>query len=113
VPPYQERTSPWPDLFGGVFGTPFDPARARAAAPFAYVARFAATEPRPALYLVCGRDDELGLAAGATLLHATLEDAGVASELHIVDGRHDWLLWQRELAPMLRFIGSSFTASAN
>jgi S-formylglutathione hydrolase FrmB len=108
-----EPASPWPSLFGGVFGTPFDPDRASAATPFAYVERFAAAVPRPALYLVCGRADELGLAAGAAVFHAALEHAGVASALRIVDGRHDWTLWQRELAPMLRFIGSSFTTSAN
>lgn len=113
VPQDWEPAPPWPSLFGHVFGTPFDPARARSATPFAYVARFAAAEPRPALYLVCGREDELGLAGGAALFHAALERAGVASELRIVEGGHDWAVWQRELGPMLRFVGAAFAASAN
>jgi enterochelin esterase family protein len=113
VPKEWVSKPPWPDFLQPAFGSPVDPIRFAAATPFALVDRLAATEPRPSLYLLCGRDDELGLAAGAVLFHAALERAGVASELRLVDGRHDWALWQRELPPMLRFVGAAFTATAN
>jgi enterochelin esterase family protein len=112
VPPGAEIEPPWPSLYGAAFGTPFNPARARAASPFAHVEAFAAAGPRPALYLACGSEDELGLAAGATLFHAALKRAGVATKLRITDGGHDWTYWHRELGPMLRFVGATFLASA-
>jgi S-formylglutathione hydrolase FrmB len=103
----QATTEPWRGWFTGVFGTPFDPARFRAASPLALVPRLAAADPRPALFLTCGDDDELGLEEGSVLLHRALERAGIASELRVTDGGHGWAVWARELDPVLRFVGTA------
>ena len=104
----QAATEPWRGWFTGVFGVPFDPARFRAASPLALVPRLAAASSRPALFLTCGDDDELGLEEGSLLLHRALERAGVHSELRITDGGHSWAVWARELDPVLRFVGAAF-----
>jgi S-formylglutathione hydrolase FrmB len=106
----QAATEPWRGWFTGVFGTPFEPARFHAASPFALVPGLAAASQRPALFLTCGDDDELGLEEGSVLLHRALERAGVASELRVTDGRHGWAVWARELDPVLRFVGAAFAA---
>ncbi|HEX6010496.1 MAG TPA: hypothetical protein VFY87_01565, partial [Geminicoccaceae bacterium] len=83
----------------------------RAASPLALVRGLAAANPKPALFLTCGDDDELGLEEGSVLLHRALERAGVASELRITDGGHGWAVWVRELDPVLRFVGAAFARS--
>jgi enterochelin esterase family protein len=104
----QASAEPWRGWFTGVFGVPFDPARFRAASPLALVPRLAAASFRPALFLTCGDDDELGLEEGSLLLHRALDRAGVPSELRVTDGGHGWAVWARELDPVLRFVGAAF-----
>jgi enterochelin esterase family protein len=105
----KQAASPlWDGLFSGAFGRPVQLDRYRLAAPTSLIGALAAAEPRPALYLTCGDDDELELAEGAVLLHIALRRAGMGSELRITDGGHDWGLWARELDPTLRFVGSAF-----
>jgi S-formylglutathione hydrolase FrmB len=99
---------PWRGWFTGVFGTPFELARFRAASPFALIPGLAAAQARPALYVTCGDDDELDLEEGAVLLHLALDRAEIASELRITDGGHSWKVWARELEPVLRFVGAAF-----
>ena len=96
----------WRDLLASGFGTPPNAARVAAASPFALIPAFAVSEPRPALYLACGDDDELDLAVATLRFYLALRAAGITAELRIGDGGHDWGVWSRELTPALRFIGS-------
>jgi S-formylglutathione hydrolase FrmB len=99
--------SDWAPWLAAAFGTPVDLTRYRAASPFGLLPAFAAGERRPALYLSCGDDDELGLEEGTLLFYLALRRAGVRTELRITDGGHDWSVWSRELDPMLRFVGKA------
>jgi S-formylglutathione hydrolase FrmB len=100
-------TPAWAGYFTGAFGTPVDLARFHAASPFTLIPRLAAANPRPALFLTCGDDDELDLEEGNVLFHIALERAGIRSELRITDGGHTWDVWARELEPVLRFVGAA------
>lgn len=101
-------TPAWEGYFTGAFGRPVDLDRFRAASPFTLIPAFAREPVRPALFLTCGDDDELDLEEGNLLFHLALKRAGIASELRMVDGGHDWTLWSREVEPVLRFVGARF-----
>lgn len=109
----QAATPMWAGWFSGAFGDPVDPARFRAAAPQFLLASVAAAAERPALYLACGDEDELGLTASNLLFFLELEEAGIPAELRIADGGHDWNLWARELAPALTFVGTILARAAS
>jgi S-formylglutathione hydrolase FrmB len=61
------------------------------------VARCAAASVRPFLHLACGKDDELGFAAGTGAFARALIEAGIPASVRIVPGRHDWAFWRAEL----------------
>lgn len=110
VPESWAATPSWAELLASGFGRPVDLARFRAASPLGMVPAFARASPRPALFLTCGTGDELGLAEANRVFHRALQDAGVAAELRLTDGGHDWDLWSRELEPVLRFVGAHVRA---
>lgn len=110
LPDAWAATPQWAWWFSGAFGSPVDPARFHAASPFTMLPAFAATAQRPALYLACGDDDELGLTKATILFYLALRPAGVRAELRITDGGHDWGVWARELDPMLRFVAGAVAA---
>jgi S-formylglutathione hydrolase FrmB len=111
VPETWAATPEWAAWFSGAFGDPVDLARFRAASPFTLIPSFAAATPRPALFLTCGDDDDLGLDEATLLFYLALRRAGVPAELRITDGGHDWQLWSRELGPVLRFVGAAFAGA--
>ena len=92
------RTMP---MYRGVFGEPMDWERYDAWNLFPRVAAVASLERPPAIWLAAGDDDFPAILEGTVRLHAMLRQAGVASELRILDGRHDWQLWSTALAPGL------------
>jgi enterochelin esterase family protein len=94
------------DLFGDVFGEPFEPAAYRAASPLGHTSVLAAGGPVPAIYLASGDDDYFGFWRGAALLFMELHDAGIPAELRITDGGHDWTYWADALDPALRFVAA-------
>lgn len=102
----------WPGLLAEGFGSPVDTARLQAASPLALIPALQAARPRPRLYLACGDDDGLGLEVATIRFYLALREAGIAAELRITDGGHDWTLWARELEPLLRFVNDAFTDAA-
>ena len=105
-------TPEWAGWFSGAFGRPVELARFQAASPFSLIPAFQAAAPKPAIYLACGDDDDLGLEEGTLLFYLALRRAGVPAELRITDGGHDWGLWAHELDPMLRFVAAAFARGA-
>jgi enterochelin esterase family protein len=94
------------DLFGDVFGEPFQPAAYRAASPLGQVGELAAGGSLPAIYLAAGDDDYFGFWRGAALLFMEFREAGLPAELRITDGSHGWSYWANALDPALRFLAS-------
>lgn len=93
-------------LYDGAFGVPFNPRRFNALNLFPRAARLgAAGAPKPAVYLDAGDQDPGGIVQGTTELHLALLRRKVDSTLRIVDGRHTWALWRRELGPALEWLG--------
>ena len=94
------------ELFGPVFGKPFDPARFNAANVFAPLSRFDDPAEVPPIYLASGDDDYFGLHHGAMALFAAMEARGNRVELRITDGGHTWELWAKSLPDALIFLGA-------
>ncbi len=92
-------------FFSGVFGDPFAPGRYAATDPFARLPELAGASARPAFHLGCGKDDELGLAEGASAFAAALAAIGVPATVRIVPGRHDWAFWRAQLPEALAAFG--------
>lgn len=97
-------------VFQGAFGRPFDPRRFVAANPMGLITSVA--RRAPPIYLAAGTDDYPGIVADTEAFHRALLAAGLRSELHVVEGRHDWGLWSAQLAPLLRFVDSALGAQA-
>ena len=91
-------------VFQGAFGRPFDSRRFVAANPMTILGTMTQPGDAPAIYLAAGNDDYPGVVADAERIHQAFVAAGLRSELHMVDGRHDWGLWSRQLDPLLRFV---------
>ena len=60
---------------------------------------------RVPFYLVSGNRDELGIAYETTQLYTMIAEkqAGLV-ELRIVDGRHDWTVWNESLDDAMKFV---------
>lgn len=94
-------------LYDGAFGKPFVPARFNADNLYPMAARIGmAGAPKPAFYLNAGDRDPGGIVQGTTELHLALLRRKADSTLRIVDGRHEWALWRRELGPALKWLGT-------
>jgi S-formylglutathione hydrolase FrmB len=92
------------DLFGDVFGEPFELARYRAASPLGRAGELEGPSELPEIYLTSGDDDFFGFFEGAALLFLQLREVGARAELRISDGDHDWAYWRAALDPALRFL---------
>jgi enterochelin esterase family protein len=99
-------------VFQGSFGRPFDPRRFVTANPMSLIDGAAQARRRPAIYLAAGNDDYPGIVADTEAFYRALLAAGLPAELHLVEGRHDWGLWSRQLEPVLRFVEASLGAQA-
>lgn len=94
------------NFYDGAFGAPFKVGRFNAWNLFPRVATLGlGGEPKPAVYLNAGDNDLGGIIQGTTELHLALLRRHVDSTLRIVDGRHEWALWRRELGPALAWLG--------
>lgn len=66
--------------------------------------------PLPAVRLETGSDDPL---AGETCsLAATLDSLGLAPELAVVPGGHDWTVWRARLGPALEWFGARLASGS-
>lgn len=93
-------------LYDGAFGRPFVATRFNRLNLFPKVAELGlAAGPKPAFYLNAGDRDPGGIVQGTTELHLALLRRKADSTLRVVDGRHEWALWRRELGPALKWLG--------
>lgn len=60
------------------------------------------------LYLDCGTEDNYRLEDEAAYLDQILTARGIAHELHLVPGRHDFRLWRARIAVSLAFLAAQF-----
>lgn len=67
--------------------------------------RYFAKGPRVPFYIVSGDGDQLGIAFEAALLFKTLfEHQPDISELRIVDGAHNWNMWQKAMQDSMQYL---------
>jgi S-formylglutathione hydrolase FrmB len=88
-------------IFGGVFGSPPDPAYWNQQSPItlARTANLAGLK----IYFDCGDQDDYGFDAGATVLDQVLTARHVAHEFHLYAGRHDASYFAAHLPASLEF----------
>lgn len=68
-------------------------------------ARYFARDVRVPFYLVSGDGDRLGIAYEAALLFKTLfEYQPDITELRIVDGGHNWVMWRKALRDSMKYL---------
>jgi S-formylglutathione hydrolase FrmB len=89
----------------GVFGTPeFDPQVWQALNYPALWDAFLAKKIAVPMYIDSGDDDAFFIEAEATRLYSLLRKNGQPAELRIVEGAHDWRVWERTIGDALRYI---------
>jgi enterochelin esterase-like enzyme len=89
----------------GVFGAPdFDPQVWKALNYPALWDAFLAKKIAVPMYIDSGDDDTLFIEAEATRLYSLLRKNGQTAELRIVDGGHDWQVWESTIGDALRYI---------
>ncbi len=99
-------------VFQGAFGRPFDSRRFVAANPMTMLGTMARRRDVPPIYLAAGHEDYPGVVADTEQFNSALIAAGLVSEFHMVEGRHDWGLWSRQLEPLLRFVDRALDRAA-
>ena len=59
------------------------------------------------MYINSGDDDEFAIESDATLLYAQLRKAKQPAELRIVNGKHEWMVWESTLGDSLKYVFST------
>jgi S-formylglutathione hydrolase FrmB len=89
----------------GVFGAPdFDPQVWKELNYPALWDAFLAKKIAVPMYIDSGDDDSLFIEAEATRLYSLLRKNGQPAELRIVDGGHDWQVWESTIGDALQYI---------
>jgi enterochelin esterase-like enzyme len=89
----------------GVFGAPdFDPQVWKDLNYPALWDAFLAKKIAVPMYINSGDDDSLFIEAEATRLYSLLRKNGQPAELRIVDGAHDWQVWESTIGDALLYI---------
>ncbi|HEV8332485.1 MAG TPA: alpha/beta hydrolase family protein [Steroidobacteraceae bacterium] len=89
----------------GVFGAPdFDPQVWKELNYPALWDAFLAKKIAVPIYIDSGDDDTFFIEAEATRLYSLLRKNGQPAELRIVDGGHDWQVWESTIGDALRYI---------
>ena len=101
-------------IFQGSFGRPFDGHIFRAESPenSALIDRVAALSHPPPIFLAAGDDDRFDTWRSTTALTDRLRKAGLAVDLRILDGGHDWGFWKAILPEALRWQDHVLPAAA-
>jgi S-formylglutathione hydrolase FrmB len=98
--------SPRTRIFGGVFGSPLDPAFWEQNSPItlARSANLAGLK----IYFDCGEQDDYGFESGATALDKILTSRHIPHEFHLSPGRHDYSYFATHIPASLRFASNLF-----
>ena len=59
------------------------------------------------MYINSGDDDEFAIEAEATQLYSQLRKAKQPAELRIVNGKHEWMVWETTLGDSLKYVFST------
>ena len=89
-------------------GPRFDLETFHAQSPFAQVADIGALPAPPRIYLAVGDDDFFDLQEGTVEMYLALRQVGLAPELRVGDGGHDWTYWRSVAPEMLAFLAAGF-----
>jgi enterochelin esterase family protein len=96
-------------LIAGAFGVPFRKARLLRASPVTLALTMQRrTGVVPAVFIGCGRRDQLHLAGETADMLAELRGLGVPVSAELIDGGHDWKTWRQLLPDMLTFLADHF-----
>jgi S-formylglutathione hydrolase FrmB len=88
-----------------VFGAPdFDPQVWKELNYPALWDAFLAKKTAVPMYINSGDDDTFLIEAEATRLYSLLRKNGQPAELRIIDGAHDWQVWEKTIGDALRYI---------
>ncbi len=93
-------------IFGGVFGSPFDPAFWEENSPLA-LARTANLAGLK-IYFDCGEQDDYGFETGAAALDKLLTARHIPHEFHLYPGRHDYQYFALHIPASLQFASNRF-----
>lgn len=98
--------SPRTGIFGGVFGTPLDPAFWQQNSPLtlAHTANLAGMK----IYFDCGDHDDYGFEMGATALDKILTARHIPHEFHLYPGGHDYTYFAAHIPASLSFASGLF-----
>lgn len=99
------------DIYGTVFGTPFDQKRFNAANVFTRVERMRRVKDKPDFYLTIGDADFPDLIEASAMMHNRLVTTGAKSTLRIGAGGHFWDTWQQAIIPALEWLAPKLDAS--
>lgn len=73
------------------------------------MAGFLAKGIKVPMYINSGDDDEFAIESDATLLYSQLRKAKQPAELRIVNGKHEWAVWESTLGDSLKYVFSTVT----
>ena len=59
------------------------------------------------MYINSGDDDEFAIESEAAILYAQLRKAKQPAELRIVNGKHEWMVWETTLGDSLKYVFST------
>ena len=91
-------------MFHGSYGEPLDARRFNAWNLFPRLPAYIADKDRTPFYFAVGDDDFASLRNANKAIVAALADGGVAAPFRSDPGRHDWALWEKQLAPALEWL---------
>ena len=108
---FDARQKLYERIFGGVFGVPPDYSRFNAWNVFTRLAAVPDGKPVPDMFLSAGDDDFSSILTGTVRFHVALRRRGLESQLRVVDARHDWANWRREIVGGLKWLGARIAPS--
>jgi S-formylglutathione hydrolase FrmB len=100
-----EEAEKW---YHGAYGRPFDIGAYIARSPFSRIDQLRRMKVPPKILITAGDDDYFKFYEGGCALFAALRRAGLAAELRVDDGGHDWDLWRRQFPDVMRFLSKAF-----
>jgi S-formylglutathione hydrolase FrmB len=88
----------------GAYGRPFDPAIYKKRNPFSQIEALSRLKRPPDILITTGDDDYFKFHEGSVAMFLALRRAALPAELRVVDGGHDWTVWQKQFPEVIRFI---------
>ncbi len=100
-----EEAEKW---YHGAYGRPFDIGIYVERSPFSRIDELRRMKAPPKILITAGDDDYFKFYEGSCALFIALRRAGLAAELRVDDGGHDWDLWRQQFPEVMRFLSKAF-----